>query len=112
MFSEGFASAGFASAFAGAWLIFAFPILMFRECRRIARQNEDRGVSGVWVIGSVLGLLALIAAPVGTPRERLAWAWVPLAAEVVMIAVIAVLFRATGLSLALEEQRRARAKRG
>lgn len=95
-------------ALASAWLIFAFPILSFVDCRKIARRNEDRGVSGVWLVGSVVGFVAILAAPVGSFDERLKWSWVPLAAEVGAAICLAVALKATGLSGVLADQRRSR----
>ena len=97
---------------AALYLIVGFPILIFVDCRRIVRRNEDRGVSGVWGVGSVVGVLAIVAAPVLTVRERLAWAWVPIAVEVVVVVCVVAVFRVSGLSRAMREQREARRRGG
>ncbi|MEJ7733014.1 MAG: hypothetical protein WKG00_27930 [Polyangiaceae bacterium] len=49
---------------------------------RLATRGEDGHVSSTPLVGSILGFVAILLAPVGTISQRIRWAWVPLALEV------------------------------
>jgi hypothetical protein len=71
-------------------LVSVFLILVVRigatiaNARR-ARSGDTRHVSATPVIGSVIGFIAVLIAPVGSFLERLRWSWLPLAIEVAVL---------------------------
>ncbi len=58
------------------------PISAVVIVRRRWRSGDRRGISGTPIVGSVLGFVAILVAPLGSIGARLAWSWVPLAVEV------------------------------
>lgn len=91
-----------------------FAILMalgaYAANRGIVLRNEDRNVSGTPLVGSIAGTLAVLLAPIGTFRDRVVWAWVPLALEVALYGLLLALWSATGLRARAERQRGERRK--
>jgi hypothetical protein len=53
--------------------------------RNLVLRNEDRGVSGTPVVGSVLGCFAVLFSPIGTIGDRFLRSWVPLAVEAAVL---------------------------
>ena len=90
------------------FLVLVVPTLIFFECRRLVRRGEIRNISGVWVIGSVAGLVGLMAVPIGQFEYRIRWWWLPFAAEALMIVIMATAFRVTGLSREIKSLRERR----
>lgn len=88
---------------AGLFFVLGVPILALLANRDRVLRGEDRHVSGLPVVGSLLGFLAVVVAPIGTLRERLAWAWVPLAVEATVFGLCLVFWNLSGLR---EAQRR------
>jgi len=73
----------FASFFSGL----VVPITALLANRRLLLRNEDRHVSGIPFVGSILGLFALLLAPLGSLAERFVWSWVPFAVEATVFGV-------------------------
>jgi hypothetical protein len=65
-------------------------------------------VSGLPVVGSLVGFLAIALAPIGTARERIVWSWLPAAGEATVVGLIALLWIVSGLRSTSEGQRRSR----
>ena len=85
-------------------LIVFQPIHIFRGMCQIARQNEDRHISSVLIIGSLAGVIAVLCIPVGAFDVRLTLWWTPFAAEMLSVTFLWVVFQVTGLAKALRAQ--------
>jgi hypothetical protein len=77
------------------------PVALFVAARRFARRGERRNVSGVWIVGSVAGALAVLVAPLDQRRWTLFVA--PLALELAVFLLLTIVWHASGLA-ALEER--------
>jgi hypothetical protein len=64
-------------AVASILLVVVVPFGALLANRNLVQRNEDRHVSGLPVVGSLVGFLAIALAPIGTARERIVWSWVP-----------------------------------
>jgi hypothetical protein len=95
-------------ALASTFFVVVLPFLILLENRRLVARNEDRHVSGVLTVGSLVGGLAIVLAPLGAMRDRVAWLWVPVAAEAVTFLVSGAYWTLSGLREKAEQQRRAR----
>lgn len=95
---------------ASIFLVMIVPWLIYSDCRRIARLNEDRSVSGVWFLGSILGFVAVLIAPAGDIGSRLAWSWIPLAAEALNFCLLRAAMSLSGVASTLRRQREDRTR--
>lgn len=84
-------------AFASLSLGVVVPIAVLLANRRLVLANEDRHVSGIPFVGSILGLFALLLAPLGSLAERFVWSWVPFAVEATVFAMSLVYWHFRGL---------------
>lgn len=84
-------------ALAYGFIAIAMPILVVVANRSHVRWNVDRNVSGLPIVGSILGLFALGTAPIGTLGERMAWCWVPLVLEVFVVGCCVAYWNLSGL---------------
>ena len=84
------------------------PVLVLLAKRRFIRNNEDRSVSGTPVLGSVLGFVAILLAPIRTIGDRLTWSWAPLAIEASVLALLFAYWKLSGLAREADRQRRSR----
>ncbi len=74
------------------------PIATLLAARRLVLSGSDRSVSGIPLVGSSLGVAALLFAPIGSLGERAHWAWAPLAIEVVTFVGCFAYWRISGLA--------------
>jgi hypothetical protein len=82
------------------FLVFVQPVLVFAEIRRIILRGEDRGISQILILGSLLGITSVLVAPISSLGERAIWAWVPIALEAASIGMQYVVARWTGIGAA------------
>jgi hypothetical protein len=82
------------------------PILALLANRSLVLQ--DRHLSTTPVVGTILGSLAVVLAPIGTLHDRLAWSWVPFAVEVGVFGLCFAYWNLSGLGRELERQRHSR----
>jgi hypothetical protein len=84
------------------------PVGSILAMRRYVLRDEHRGVSNCPLVGAVAGFLAVVVAPIGTIRSRVVWSWAPLAIEVSVFLLVAVLWNVSGLARRAARQRAAR----
>ena len=93
-------------AFASFGLGVVLPTAVLLANRRIVLANEDGHVSGIPFVGSILGLFALLLAPMGSLGERFAWSWVPFAAEAVVFGLSLAYWHLSGLGTLATRRRK------
>ena len=84
------------------------PVGAFIENRALVLRNVDRNVSMLPLTCSVVGLVAVVLAPVGTLRSRIIWCWVPLGVEALVLLLLGVYWQVSGLRHQAQQQRLAR----
>jgi hypothetical protein len=81
------------------------PILILVANRTLVLHREDRHVSGMPLLGSILGWLAVLVLPSGTLRSRLPWLCAPIAVEASVLAACVAYWSLSGLRRASKERR-------
>jgi hypothetical protein len=74
------------------------PIAAILTIRRHAKRGEERGVSTMPLVGSVLGFVAILLARLGSITARLRWSWLPLAIEATVVTLCWAFWLACGRS--------------
>jgi hypothetical protein len=87
------------------------PIAAILTVRRHAERGEERGVSTMPLVGSVVGFVAILLAPLGSVTARLRWSWLPLAIEATVVTLCWALWLACGRHPTSRRRTRTRARR-
>jgi hypothetical protein len=89
-----------------AFVAVVVPVLALCATRRHVLQGEDRHVSSLPVVGTMIGCLSVLLLPVGSLRERLLWTWAPPVIEALVYTACVAYWKLSGLEAKHERLRR------